>query len=155
MASTAPNTIVLSDEPWIRSELQANNVAITPGALIEPSGEKVQLHSTESGDANRWFAVENPWATPVAGQSAISTPYAVADNVFFVKAQRGQQLYALLAPGQNVAKGAKLESAGSLGALQALTGGTALPSSRLLATAAEAVNNAAGTVSARIRIEVI
>lgn len=153
MASTTPKTIVLSDEVWIRDERQANNVAITPGQLIEPTGAKVQLHSVESGDAARWWAVENPWAGGTV--AAVDKAYGTADNVFFVKAQRGQRLYAWLAPGQNVAANANLESAGSLGALQALTAGTALASSRLLAKAVEAVNNAAGTVNARIKIEVI
>ena len=60
MASTTPKTIVLSDTDPVQYERIANNVAITPGQLIERTGGKVALHSTAGGAAAKLFAVENP-----------------------------------------------------------------------------------------------
>lgn len=156
MASSTPKTIMLSDEPpFVRKERQANNVAITPGDLIEPSGTaQVILHATQGGDARRWFAVENPWAADNSA-AAIDTDYAVADNVFFIKGQAGQQVYAWLEPGGSVAVNTFLQSAGSMGALEALAAGTALLSRRLIGFALETVDNSAGTVNARIKVELV
>lgn len=157
MASSTPHTIMLSDEPpFVRDEARANSVAITPGDLIEPVGAGlVQLHSTQAGNAQPWFAVENPWSQTDSAAS-IDTDYAVQDNVFFIKGLPGQQVYAWLTVGGSVAAHTLLESAGSLGALQTATAeGTITAPRRHVAKALETVNNSAGTVPARIKVEIL
>ena len=157
MASTTPHTILLSDKPeWVRDEAKANSVAITPGDLIEPVGAGlVQLHSTQAGNAYPWFAVENPWEEDNTA-AAIDTNYGTTDTVFFVKGLPGQQVYAWLQPGGSVAAHTLLESAGSVGALQTATAeGTVTAPRRFVARALETVNNSAGTVNARIKVEIL
>lgn len=157
MASSTPHTIMLSDVPeWVRDEAKANSVAITPGDLIEPVGAGlVQLHSTQAGNASPWFAIENPWADDNT-VAAINDDYGTTDTVFFIKGQPGQQVYAWLTVGANAAAHGLLESAGSLGALQTATAeGTVTAPRRFVARALEAVNNSAGTVPARIKVEIL
>ena len=157
MASSTPHTIMLSDTPeWVRDEAKANSVAITPGDLIEPVGAGlVQLHSTQAGNAVPYFAIENPWADDNT-VAAINDDYGTTDTVFFIKGQPGQQVYAWLTVGGSVAAHTLLESAGSLGALQTATAeGTVTAPRRFVARALEAVNNSAGTVPARIKVEIL
>lgn len=157
MASSTPHTILLSDVPeWVRDEAKANSVAITPGDLIEPVGAGlVKLHATQAGNAQPWFAIENPWEESNT-TAAIDTDYGTTDTVFFVKGQPGQQIYAWLQPGGSVAAHTLLESAGSMGALQTATAeGTVTAPMRFVAKALETVNNSAGTVNARIKVEIL
>lgn len=157
MASTTPHTILLSDVPeWVRDEAKANSVAITPGDLIEPVGTGlVKLHATQAGNAQPWFAIENPWEESNT-TAAIDTDYGTTDTVFFVKGLPGQQVYAWLQPGGSVAAHTLLESAGSMGALQTATAeGTITAPRRFVAKALETVNNSAGTVNARIKVEIL
>ena len=157
MASSTPHTIMLSDHPeWVRDEAKANSVAITPGDLIEPVGAGlVQLHSTQAGNAQPFFAIENPWADDNT-VAAINDDYGTTDTVFFIKGQPGQQVYAWLTVGANAAAHGLLESAGRLGALQTSTAeGTVTAPRRFVARALEAVNNSAGTVPARIKVEIL
>ena len=156
MASSTPHTIMLSDYPeWVRDEAKASSVAITPGDLIEPVGTSVRLHSVAAGNAMPWFAIENPWEESNAA-AAIDTDYGTTDTVFFVKGQSGQQVYAWLTVGGSVAAHTLLESAGSLGALKTATAeGTLTAPRRHVARALETVNNSAGTVPARIKVEIL
>lgn len=157
MSSSTPHTILLSDKPeWVRDEAKANSVAITPGDLLEPVGAGlVKLHATQAGNAYPWFAIENPWEEDNTA-AAIDTDYGTTDTVFFVKGLPGQQVYAWLQPGGSVAAHTLLESAGSLGALQTATAeGTVTNPRRFVARALETVNNSAGTVNARIKVEIL
>ena len=157
MASSTPHTILLSDYPeWVRDEAKANSVAITPGDLIEPVGAGlVKLHATQAGNAQPWFAIENPWEESNSA-AAINTDYGTTDTVFFIKGLPGQQVYAWLTVGGSVAAHTLLESAGSLGALQTATAeGTVTAPRRFVAKALETVNNSAGTVPARIKVEIL
>ena len=156
MASSTPHTIMLSDYPeWVRDEAKANSVAITPGDLIEPVGTSVKLHATQAGNAVPWFAIENPWEESNSA-AAIDTDYGTTDTVFFIKGLPGQRVYAWLTVGGSVAAHTLLESAGSLGALQTATAeGTVTAPRRFVARALETVNNSAGTVPARIKVEIL
>ena len=90
--------------------------AITPGHFVElTSAGKVQVHATAGGNIVPMVALENE----LEGQT-ISDAYAADDPVQVWIPQRGEQVYALLKDGENVAIGAFLESAGD-GTLQAHT----------------------------------
>jgi hypothetical protein len=156
MAASTPSTIMLSDVPvFTRDEAQADNVAITPGSLLEPVGAKVKLHATAGGNAQPLFAVENPWSADNSIKS-IDTAYGTADTVFYIKGLPGQQVYAWLTVGGSVAADTLLESAGSLGALQTSTAeGTVTAPRRHVARALQTVNNSAGATPARIKVEIL
>lgn len=143
----APKTIILktSDGGIIRKERVAA-AAITPGDLIElTSADEVQRHSGAAGAAARAFAIEND----LVGDG-IDDDYDDGDTVQYGLFRSGEEVYALLAYGQNVAIGAKLASA-SAGKLQAHTGDA---TASLVAIALEAVN--ANTDGAeRIKVEVV
>ncbi len=81
---------------------------ITPGHLLElTSANKVQAHSTEGGNAVAYFALEDE----LQGKG-IDDAYIAADKVQVWVAGRGDEVYALLANGENVSPGDLLESAG-------------------------------------------
>lgn len=84
--------------------------AITPGMLLEyTSAGKVQAHSTAGGNCMpRAFAMEDE----LQG-NGIDTAYAADDKVQCWITQAGEQVYAILADGANVAIGDPLESAGT------------------------------------------
>lgn len=156
MASSTPNTIVISDQPFIQEEKLADTVALKPGDLVQlKSGDatKIALHSTAGGNAQPMFVLESPYTDPADG-AAIDLAYGTGDTVRFIVARPGDQIYGWLTIGANVAVGAFLESAGSLGALRAVTAGTT-NHHRVIAKALEAVNNSAGSAKARIKVEVI
>ena len=108
-----------------------------PGHLVEfTSAGKFQKHSTAGGVAERIVAVED-----ALQGNTISTAYAADALVSANVEQPGNQVQMFLAAGENVANGAKLESAGG-GALQAVTTGT------VIAVAAEAKDlSASGAVA--------
>lgn len=152
MASTNPHTIVLSDTPYVQQERVANNVAITPGSLVELSAGKVQLHSTQAGPAAPLFALENPFSSDNT-TAAIDAAYGTVDTVRYIVGKPGDVVYTFLAPGGSVNDGDYLVSAGSLGALEAYAGGTALADHRIVAQALETV--AASGARARIKAQIV
>lgn len=131
---------------FIRKEGVASE-AITPGHLVEFGGSNdLQKHSTAGGNARKAFALEND----LVGED-ISDPYDAGDTVQYGVFGQGSEVYALLADGQNVSKGAALESDGA-GALRAHSGvGSAVPVEAIVAYALEAVNASGET---RIKVEV-
>lgn len=103
----AKNTIKIKKYVDIIEEMVAN-AAITPGMLVEEmSTGKVRAHATAGGNAIPMFALEDE----LQGK-AIAEAYAAADPVQVWIAQRGEQVYAILADGENVAIGDPLESNG-------------------------------------------
>jgi len=151
-----PNVIVIKGDPLRKEELAG--AAITPGDLIELNSSGVVVrHSTAGGNAVPMFAVE----MDLIG-SGVADSYPSGDTVKFAVFRPGDEVYALLASGQNVAKGAFLESAGT-GALRAYTqqsGGNVYPSA-IVAKALEAINNTSGDSTgphdnaSRIIVEVV
>ena len=102
----APKTIVLKGH-GIRKERVAN-AAITPGHLVElMSTDKVRVHAGAGLSAQRAFAVEDD----LQG-NGITDAYSALDRVQFNVMAPGEEVYAILADGESVAKGDKLESAG-------------------------------------------
>jgi len=107
-------SIILKDYANVRNEKVAN-VAITPGELLElMSTDKVKPHATAGGAVTPvMFALEDE----LQG-NGITDDYAVSAPVQIITARPGDEIQAILADGQNIAIGAKLESAGD-GSLQA------------------------------------
>lgn len=162
----APNTIWLGGPATETNDLEAG-VAICPGMLVErynPSGAIVRLrpHATASVATTRQLAVENSM-----DNKNVNDGYAVGNLVRTVQGAGGTSFWGLIASGQNIVAGQKLESNGD-GTLKAYaTLGAAL------FVAVESINNTSGnagptnpppetgtttalpTGAARIRIEVV
>lgn len=142
----APNTILLNVRAQFEKEapLKASK-DITPGMLIEYSGADVQPHSSAAAiPAPLIVAVEAPWRYGSGIDDAYDTD---GEQVAFHYILPGDEFYALLAAGEDIALGDLLESAGD-GTLQADTSGDKF-------RALEAVDNGAGYTAVRIRVEVI
>lgn len=108
----AYNTIKIKKYVDIIEEYEAN-AAITPGMLIElMSTGKVRAHATAEGNVLPMFALEDE----LQG-NGIDDAYAAADRVQCWIPQRGEQVYAIVADGQNIAIGDWLASNGD-GALR-------------------------------------
>ena len=100
------NTIVVHGD-GVQFEALAN-AAITPGQLVEEmSTGKIRKHATAGAAAQKAFALEDFLQGKTIAQD-IS-----ANNVCLYRCFRlGDEVYAILADGENVAVGDKLESAG-------------------------------------------
>jgi len=102
-----PNTIRLKNYANIFEEYEAD-AAIIPGELIElATTGNVQPHSTEGGNAERMFAIEDE----LQGKG-IDDAYAIGDQVQCWFPNAGDQVYAILEDGNSVAIGNFLESNG-------------------------------------------
>jgi hypothetical protein len=146
----AKNTIKIKKYSDVIEEIDAAGT-ITPGMLIElDSNGDVQAHSTEGGVALPMFALEDE----LQGNE-IDDDYSAGDKVQVWIPYRGDQVYALLAQGEDVAIGAFLDSNGD-GTLKEYTGTTAsdveFPQS-VVAQALEDVD--ASDADTRIEIRVI
>lgn len=102
----APKTVILKGDP-IRKEGVAGG-AITPGHLIafDASGDLV-VHATAGGDAQPRFAIEQEFIG-----DGITDAYADDDQVQYVLARPGDEIYAILTTSQTIKKGDPLESTG-------------------------------------------
>jgi hypothetical protein len=153
MASTTPNTILLStNDKQDRAVYEETVVsaAVTPGDLVIYSGAGVTPNSTAADvDAPIAFAIEFPYLDPRTTTSkAIDTDYAVAAKARIIFPQRGDEIYAWLETGANVARGAALEASNVAGCLQAYTSG------RIIAFADEAKDNSGGGAPVRIKARI-
>jgi hypothetical protein len=137
----ANNTIIIrTRQRWTKE--RAAGGAITPGHLIEKNAsDEVVVHATAAGAvAQTAFALEDQ-----AQGRGIDDAYAAGERVVYQVFTPGEEVYAILENGANVAIGAALESNGA-GELQARTTG------QVVAFALEAVNASGGAT--RIKVEV-
>ena len=138
-----PHTIYLGGPRTEINDLAASEI-ITPGMLVETvdSGGalKVQKHATAAGAGHR-FATEASMLN-----NGIDVDYAAGDLVETSEGGPGTSFLAIIASGANIARGAKLESAGN-GKVRAWT------ASPTPLKALEAKDNSAGPGDARIRVE--
>lgn len=150
-----PKTILLRGAPAGR-EGKAGGT-ITPGMLLTVnSSGAIVAHATAGAAANAWFARENE----LVGKTIDGT-YASGDTVLYWSCKPGDQIYALLETGANVAVGALLQSNG-LGAFEPAVAASQAGTEPFAVTfpgtpivrALEAVNNSSGA-NARIRVEVL
>lgn len=159
MASSAAHTIVLRsnnpDNAMQRVREAPAYAALTPGMLLMwgATAGSVAAHGTANGHAQgRKVALENPWSNHGSGP-AIAHAYATGERVGYLFAQPGDQLYMLLAAGQDVGKGQPLVSNGD-GTLRAGTINSSLVTEAVVGYAAEAVDNDPGSGGAAVRIRV-
>jgi len=133
------------------------NAAITPGHLVElMSTDKLRVHATAGGNAQRMFAIENE----LIG-AEIATAYAATAQCLARVFKNGDQVAAILADGENAAIGSMLESNGNgeLKVHTASSAGAVEYPEAIVGIAIEAVNasDSATTpvASRRIFVEII
>lgn len=106
------NTVILKRYSAIQNEYAAA-AAITPGMLVElTSAGTVQAHSNAGQPCAKQFAIEDA----LQGKE-IDDAFATGDVVRVWTAQSGDEVYAILADGENASIGSFLESDGD-GALR-------------------------------------
>lgn len=139
-----PNTIFLGGERTQINDLAASE-AITPGHLVERFNNagviRFRKHATAGGDTARLVATDHTMANKGPDDA-----YALNDLVEVSAGRGGSTFWMLIASGQNIVAGNKLESAGD-GTLRILASGVALFS------ALESKPNV--LVLTRIRVEVV
>lgn len=132
----AQNSVILKNYLNVREELNAA-AAITPGMLVEmTSAGKVQAHANAGFDAIPMFALEDE----LQGKG-IDEDYAADDPVQIFIPQRGDQVNAVLADGENVSTGDFLESDGN-GYLQAYSKEDSAAGENSMAVVAQALEDA-------------
>lgn len=110
-----PNTVVLRGDTVVYREDRCNE-AITPGHLVDfAANDRLQKHATSGAYAARMFALESDY-----NGNSVTTAYVSGDRVPHADCAAGVVVWAHLASGQNVARGAILMSDGA-GALTART----------------------------------
>ena len=146
-----PKKIVLKGDPLYKERpLKALDIygvgGVTPGMLLGSVAGEYTPHPTAAGTSvSPIFAVEAPFREG----ADIDTAYDQdGETILAAHCRQGDEIYAFLEVGANVAQEAVLESNGA-GSLQALTSGTAV------CRALEAVDNSGGSAIARIKVEVI
>ena len=103
------NSIILKDYSSVREEFTATAVVIIPGTLLEEtSAGLVQVHSGASNPVLPMFALEDE-----AQGNGIDASYLVSNKVQAWIPQRGDEVQAVLADGENVVIGDFLESNGA------------------------------------------
>lgn len=104
----AYKTITIIGDP-VRKELTATAVAITPGFLVERTSTagQCQAHANAGQNAVRMFALEDDLQGKEIGDN-----YAVSVLIQVGIFNAGDEVYALLADGENAAIGSFLESNG-------------------------------------------
>lgn len=101
-----PNRTVLRGLQYTRREAVSSE-AITPGHLVEFNSGSLRKHATSQGTAQPLFAVE---ADQIGNET--TDAFASGDRVPYISAAGGVVVWAHLASGQNVSKGANLMSNG-------------------------------------------
>lgn len=153
MAATTHRTVLLqvngSERP-IYSDKVAANGNIMPGALIElASATTVQPIATADKFNARMFAVEASHA-PLVNTPNIDQAYASGDNVYFIYAQPGDLVYAIIDSSQTVTVGSRLAASGVAGRLSVETTNV---DGTIVGIAEEAVTTGTGaTTRCKVRI---
>lgn len=154
MAATAPRTVLLqvngSERP-VHSDKTAATGTILPGALIElASATTVTPVATADKFNARMFAVETSHA-PLVNTPNIDQAYASGDNVYFIYAQPGDLVYAIISASQTVSVGSRLAASGTAGQLSVEATNV---DGTIVGIAEEAVTVGAGTTG-RCRVRIV
>jgi hypothetical protein len=136
----ANKSVILKNYLNTFEEIDATAVAVYPGELLElTSTGAVQAHATAGGSVLPMFAKEDA----MQGKG-IDDQYAASDKIQVWIPQRGDQVYAIVADGQDVSIGDFLESDGN-GHLQLApvdSSGVPTVANSLVGVALEAVDTA-------------
>jgi len=154
MAATAPHTVLVSTNGAERPILndRVATASTVPGCIVEvASTGKLTKISSAAKQNNRIFVVENPYATDHTA-SALSQAYAADDAVFYVYAQPGDIVYALLAASQTISIGSPLVTTTTAGALGTATIDATVVTGALVGFAEEAVTTTGSTGYVKVRI---
>lgn len=149
----ARKTIAVEGTPVIKE--YTANAAITPGHLVELiSTNKVRVHATAGGSAQKMFALEDDLK---GGE--IGTAYTSANVCRCGLFRTGDEVFGLLADGETAVIGSKLESYGD-GTLRvvdvdASVGAIGVQSIVGIALEAVDLSASANTTAARILFEVM
>ncbi|MBU0973850.1 MAG: hypothetical protein KKC20_24645 [Proteobacteria bacterium] len=147
------NTIKLKKYLDLLEEYTATAAVITPGMLLEvTSTGAVKAHATAGGNVLPMFALEDE----LQG-NGIADNYAASAKIQVWVPQRGEEVNAILAAGQNVSIGDFLESngAGKLRAHGADSTGIYYPNV-IVGIAMAAVDlSGSGAVDTKIRVKII
>lgn len=150
-------TVVLNGALRIKEALASGSV--TPGHLVaRSSATQVVVHPTDSGFAQKLFAIEDD----LQGKM-VSEAYSTTSRVRFHVAAPGDEIAALIKTSETIAVGDKLVSAGdgtlkkfvaqNTGDADSTDGGVDIVTGQVVAVALEAVSTApSGT---RLRVEVV
>lgn len=161
------NTIVVLGDLWERSEEARAAGTITPGMLLEQAttaltqpGEhpRVKAHSVAGGPALPMFAKEagsltaGTWSS---GDSAVSggtidDDYDTGDTVFIHEARSGDEIYALVPANATAIVLSDYLTSNGDGTLKKATS-----TDVRIAQPLEAVNNSAGSDTARILVRIL
>jgi hypothetical protein len=150
-----PNTILLAGMPNLPQERNASE-AIVPGHLVEINNNLLRKHATAQGNAAPWFARESLTPDRSTAANPIDVPYATGETVRWIQARQGDLVYALVAAAAPaIVAGDDLVSNGDGTVKKSVVGSITTNVACIIAKAAEAVNNSAGTSTARIRVYAI
>ena len=97
-----PNTIILRGDAYTSREDRCNE-AITPGHLLDFAANDRLIRNATEGGRSRMFALEADYVG-----NGVAVAYASGDRVPYADCAPGVILWAHLASGQNVARGAAL-----------------------------------------------
>ena len=155
MAKSAPDKVVLKGDPIYKElPLEALDVygvgAITPGFLCERTATNtVQPHSTADGQASPLFAVEGlNFTANAVDAGTIDDDYDTDDQaVLLAYSKPGDEIYALLAAGEDTTGAGVLLASNCDGALK-------VSSTNPVARSLEDVDNDPGTGGAAVRVKV-
>ena len=143
----ASKRVALAGSPEVFEEFTASAV-LTPGDLIEINSGQWRRHGTAAKNAVAAFALERD----EMGDD-IDVNYASGDNVKVGFFGKGMRVNAFIASGQNLSKGAFLESAGD-GTLRALVTDAATDDTQRASVVAMSLEDS-GAVNSKTRHRVV
>lgn len=147
MASSTPHVVLLQVNGLERPvfEKLAGNANVKPGHLLAISSGKVIPNATAGIASTRMVAIEHAFRNTSGTTINLETGFAADDVVPFVFPQSGDLVYMVLASGETVAAGARLEAADG-GEVQAVTTGACI------GIAEEAVDATAAAKRIKVRM---
>lgn len=142
----ARTKICLKGDPIV-DEQEAALEALTPGHLVELTATGVQKNTDDAANVAAAFVLENDMMG-----LGVDDAYAIGDRVRVGTFAPGMRVYALLASGQNVTKGAYLT-----GTTTGLLTASSVAAGIRLARALESVDasGSAPVAGTRIRVEIV
>lgn len=160
----SPHTVILRGYDDLEFDDLPAAAEIRPGMLVERANGEVRPHSTANGNASPTFAVERRERGMLAdddgsifphemGTGIDNSVYPVGETVVFAGFDKMHRVWGLIPAGEAVTEDENLVSngAGMFRSIDTVAGET---NANAVVRSLEAVDNAAGTEPARVRLEV-